>query len=71
MTSRHNVSHLTGLSQAHAQSKAGRHARGERVGQSIAQRRVDHAQASHHRLHDQLTGELLHTLNILINVSGR
>ncbi len=65
------VSHLTSLCQAHAQSEAGRHARGEWMGQAIAQRWVDHTQAFHHRLHDQLTGELLHTLNILINVPGR
>lgn len=64
------MSHLAGLGQAHAYPEAGRHARRQGGRESTAHSRVYHTQASHHCLHYELTGELLHTLHSFIYIAA-
>lgn len=66
------ASHLTGLRQARAHPEAGRHARREGCGQRAAQARIDHPDASGHRLHDELAGEVFDAGRVLAHLpAGR
>lgn len=63
------ITYLAGLCQAHAHSEAGRHAWGEGGGQRAAQAWIYNPDTSDHRLHDQLTAELLDAADLLTEIS--
>lgn len=65
-----SYTHLAGLCQAHANAETGRHARRQAVAEACPHRRIDDPEASHHRLHNQLCGELADTLDFIWDVPG-